>query len=217
MLRKGTEVAEPGRKPPIVQGEGAMNAIAGYDYGSRRAAHSPVTLDELRQLEQTAGWTVDDEHALKLAGEVLRDQAEALVDHLRERIAAQPHLARWFFGPDGAPDDHYKAAVKQRFVQWVVDACTRPRDQAWLDYQEEIGLRHTPAKKNATEGAHTPNLVPLRYLLAFVAPAILDAKPFLARKGHSPADVERMHRAWTKIVLLHVTLWTRPYTHEGLW
>jgi hypothetical protein len=32
--------------------------------------------------------------------------------------------------------------VKRRFVQWVIDTCARPRDAAWLNYQEEIGLRH---------------------------------------------------------------------------
>jgi len=37
--------------------------------------------------------------------------------------------------------------LKRRFVQWVVDVAIRPHDRAWLDYQEEIGLRHTPEKK----------------------------------------------------------------------
>lgn len=31
-----------------------MSAISGYDYGTPRAADSPVTLEELRALEQTA-------------------------------------------------------------------------------------------------------------------------------------------------------------------
>ncbi|HEY4212588.1 MAG TPA: protoglobin domain-containing protein [Steroidobacteraceae bacterium] len=191
--------------------------ISGYDYGARSAAHSPLTLDELRALEATVGWTEDDARAILLAGAVLRDQAEAMVDNWRARIAGQPHLAKWFIGPDGAPDDHYKAAVKKRFVQWVIDVCTRPRDQAWLDYQEEIGLRHTPAKKNQTDDGHTPTLVPLRYLLTFAAPVILSAKDFLAAKGHDPRTVERMSAAWTKSVLLEIALWTRPYTRADWW
>ena len=192
-------------------------AVPGYGYGTLSVAHSPVTLDELRALESTIGWTEQDAEALKLAGEVLADQAEALVDSWRAQIGAQPHLAKWFFGPDGKPDEAYKAQVKKRFVQWVIDICTRPRDQAWLDYQEEIGLRHTPAKKNLTEGAHTPPVVPLRYLLAFAAPVILGARDFLAKKGHDAADVERMHAAWTKSIQLEMALWSRPYTRDGLW
>lgn len=194
-----------------------MAAIHGYDYGTAHAAHSPVTLAELRELEEAVGWTGADSEAIAMAGEVLGDQAEALVDSWRARIADQPHLAKWFFGPDGKPDEAYKAAVKKRFVQWVVDTCTRPRDQAWLDYQEEIGLRHTPAKKNRTDGTQTPDLVPLRYLLAFAGPTIIGAKPFLAKKGHSAADVERMHQAWAKSVLLTLALWSRAYVRDGLW
>jgi hypothetical protein len=194
-----------------------MTEIPGYDYGTPRAERSPVQLNELRELEATVGWTRQDDEALKMAGEVLHDQAEALVDHWRGHIAEQPHLVKWFFGLNGKPDDNYRAAVKKRFVQWVIDACTKPRDQVWLDYQEEIGLRHTPAKKNQTDGAAAPNLVPLRYLFAFIAPTILDTKAFLAKKGHAAKDVEMMHEAWTKTVVLHLTLWSRSYAKAELW
>ncbi|TCO95499.1 protoglobin [Chthoniobacter flavus] len=121
--------------------------IPGYDYGTHRVAVSPVSMEEFAQLKATADFTEEDERYLKMAGEVLSDQAEAMVNVWRERIGAQEYLARVFFGPDGKPDDRYKAAVKRRFVQWVVDLCTRPFDQAWLDYQEEIALRHLPEKK----------------------------------------------------------------------
>ena len=194
-----------------------MQAIPGYNYDTPHAAHSPVTLDEMRALEETVGWTSADSEAIAMAGEVLSDQAEAMVESRRARIGEHEHLAKWFFGPDGEPDEAYKAAVKKRFVQWVLDACMRRRDQAWLDYQEEIGLRHTPAKKNKTEGTQTPDVVLLRHLLAFAGPVIIGAKAFLAKKGHSAADVERMHQAWAKSVLLTLALWSRPYVREGLW
>ena len=135
-----------------------MNEISGYDYGTSAAAHSPVTPDELRALEATVGSTSEDPAALEMAGAILRDQAETIVGSWRAEIAKQPLLAKWFFGTDGKPDETYKAAVKRRFVQWVIDTCTRRRDQAWLDYQEEIGLRHTPAKKNKTRERALPML-----------------------------------------------------------
>ena len=43
------------------------------------------------------------------------------------------------------------------------------------------------------------------------------AKQFLAKKGHGEADLERMHRAWTKSMLLTLALWSRPYVRDGLW
>jgi hypothetical protein len=194
-----------------------MPVIHGYDYGTARAAHSPVTLDELRRLEQTVGWTKVDAEAIALAGEVLAGQEEAMVDSWRSIIGEHEHLAKWFFGPDGKPDEAYKTAVKRRFVHWVADLCRRERDQAWLDYQEEIGLRHTPAKKNRTDGAQTPDVVPLRYLLAFAGPVIIGARPFLEKKGHPPDDVDRMQQAWAKSFLLTLTLWSRSYARDGLW
>jgi hypothetical protein len=194
-----------------------MPNLPGYDYGTAGAAHSPVTLADLRELEAAVGWTGADSQAIAMAGDVLAGQEEAIVDSWCAIIGDHPFLAKWFFGPDGKPDERYKAAVKKRFVQWVADLCRRERDQTWLDYQEEIGLRHTPAKKNKTQGVHTPDVVPLRNLWAFAGPVILGARVFLANKGHSAADVERMHQAWAKSVLLTLTLWARPYLDDGLW
>src|SRR5450755_4643418 len=132
------------------QGEYAMTTVPGYQYGSPDLASSPITLDELRQLEQAVGWSDSDRQALQSHNHIFLDKSEQMVDAWRAMIGKQEHLAKWFFSPDGKPDEDYKARVKQRFVKWVQDACLRPHDQAWLDYQEEIGLRHTPAKKNQT-------------------------------------------------------------------
>src|ERR1700693_3821613 len=123
---------------------------------------------------------------------------------------------RGFQKPEAQPHDRYKAAVKPRFVQWVIDTCRRPHDQAWLDYQEEIGLRHTPQKKNKTDDRHTPANVPLRYLIAFV-PVVTDIRRFLAAVIEGAAELAAVESAWTKAVHLHVTLWSRPYAKEGRW
>lgn len=188
---------------------------SGYAYG--RVERSPVSLDELRKLMDTAGLDDAAVRALREAGEILAPHAEAMVDSWRSVIGGQEHLAKWFHGPDGKPDDTYKAAVKPRFVRWVADLCTRPFDQAWLDYQHEIGLRHTPAKKNQTDGAATPPVVPLRYLIAFAARVTDTARDQLKQAGVDGPRLERMHSAWTKAVILSVTLWSKPYTREDLW
>jgi hypothetical protein len=162
-------------------------------------------MEELRQLEQTLGWAGEDERLLRKHIEFFRSQAESMVDAWRAVIGAQPHLAQWFVGPDGNPDNEYKALVKMRFVQWVVDVAARTHDQAWLDYQEEIGLRHTPQKKNKTDDRHTSANVPLRYLIAFV-PVVTDIRRFLAAVIEGAAELAAVESAWTKAVHLHVTL-----------
>lgn len=193
------------------------DSIPGYDYGQVGIARSPVSLDELRQLEETAGWTAADADVLQRHGDVFREDAEHMVDSWRTIIGAQPHLAKWFFGPDETPDDEYKAKVKKRFVQWVLDACFRPHDQAWLDYQEEIGLRHTPEKKNQTDGAQSPSLVPLRYLIAFGVVVATATRKFFVEAGIRDEELHELEAAWAKAVQLHITLWSRAYVKEGLW
>jgi hypothetical protein len=189
--------------------------IAGYAYG--QVPRSPVSLGELRELEATVGFTDADRACLLRAGAFLGEHAEALVDGWRKIIGSQPHLVRWFFGPDERPDEAYKAAVKKRFVRWIIDLASRPFDQAWLDYQDEIGLRHTPAKKNLTDRAKTPPVVPLRFLIGFIAPVIGSLSPLLRAEGWPADEAERLQAAWSKAVILTIALWSRAYSKEGLW
>jgi len=191
-------------------------AIAGYDFGSTRSAKSPLSLEELRHLEQAVSWTEGDARILNQHAALFEARAEEMVDSWRAVIGAQPQLAKWFLGPDGKPDDTYKAAVKRRFVQWVVDVATRPHDGAWLDYQEEIGLRHTPEKKNKTDDRQTSALVPLRYMLGFV-PVVTPVRRFFEETITDSGELQALERAWGKAVQLHVTLWARPYCREALW
>jgi hypothetical protein len=75
----------------------------GYDFDSGTLERSPVTLEELRHLERAAGWTAADAAILRHVGELIRDDAEAIVDSWRQIIGSQPELARSFVGPDGKP------------------------------------------------------------------------------------------------------------------
>ena len=92
----------------------------------------------------------------------------------------------------------------------------RPHDRDWLNYQHEIGLRHTPAKKNKTDGAHTPPVVPFRYLLAFV-PVVLPVRGFFTDAIKTEQELKKLEDAWTKAVVLHITLWSRAYISGDMW
>jgi Protoglobin len=176
-----------------------------------------VTLEELREIEQSIGWSEKDAETLRRHQTLFVQSAEQMVDQWRTVIGSQPHLVKWFFGPDGKRDDEYAAKVKPRFVQWVIDVSLRPHDQAWLNYQEEIGLRHLPPKKNQTDKRSTPALVPLRFLLAFVPVIVISARQFFLNGGIQGEELESLEDAWAKAVQLHVMLWARPYAKEGLW
>jgi hypothetical protein len=190
--------------------------IPGYGYGAPDTARSPLSVEDLDLLKETVLFTEEDEHYLRMAGEVLEDQTEDVLDVWYDFVASHPHLVRYFSDAEGNADEEYLGRVRERFKQWILDTCERPYDQEWLDYQQEIALRHTRAKKNRTDGAQeTPDYVPLRYLISFVYPITATMRPFLANKGHTDEEVEKMHQAWFKCVVLQVALWSQPYTKEG--
>lgn len=192
--------------------------IPGYTYGKPGVAKSPINPEELGLLKQSVGLTVEDERYLRAAGEVLAEQTGRLVERWRAVISAHPHLAQYSKRLDGQPDPHYSDDSGLRFQQWILDTCFRPYDQDWLNYQQEIALRHTSLKKNQTDNVESARFVPLRHLVGFTA-VINDAeimKPFLAAKGHSANKVDRMYQAWCKSVLLQIALWTEPYTDRNL-
>ncbi|HZV51583.1 MAG TPA: protoglobin domain-containing protein [Candidatus Dormibacteraeota bacterium] len=194
----------------------ATETIPGYDFGAPDLQRSPVSPEDLRLLERTLLWSEEDDRYLRMAAEVLDGQVDQVLDLWYDYVASHEHLVRYFAGPDGQPIGSYLERVRARFAQWVRDVCRRPRDQAWLDYQHEIALRHTSAKKNRTDGVESVPEVPLRYMVAFIFPITATMRRFLAARGHGQADVDGMHTAWFKAVVLHVCLWCQPYA-AGRW
>lgn len=189
--------------------------IPGYRYGDARLPASPVSPRDVELLEATLLWSEEDDRYLRLAGEVLADQVGDVLELWYGYVGSHPHLLHYFADPQGEPIGAYLERVRERFAQWVRDVCTRPHDDAWRAYQHEIALRHTRAKKNQTDGVDSAAEIPLRYLIAFVFPITATMRPFLANKGHDAADVDGMHSAWFKAVVLHVCLWAQPYAAES--
>jgi len=193
----------------------ASTRISGYAYGN--VPPSPVSLQDFERLKQAVMFTEEDERYLRMAGQVLADQIDEILDLWYGFVGSHDFLVHYFAGPDGQPDRHYLEAVRNRFGQWILDTCLRPYDQEWLNYQHEIGLRHHRTKKNRTDGVESVPFVHHRYLVAFIYPITATIRPFLARKGHPAEEVEKMHQAWFKAVVLQVALWSYPYVREGEW
>jgi hypothetical protein len=130
--------------------------LPGYSYGAAEIARSSVSLEELAELKVSAGFTDEDERFLRVAGQVLGDQTEQIVHHWRSQIIAGiPNLARHSRTPEGQAIPEYLERSNARFQQWILDTCLRPYDQEWIDYQQEIALRHTAIKKNVADGVRS--------------------------------------------------------------
>jgi len=189
--------------------------IPGYAYGDPGLVTSPVTLEDLAKLEQTVLWTEDDARAIARAGEILAPRVGRVLDVWYGYVGSHPFLIETFAGADGTPDAGYLGAVRARFERWIVDLCTRTRDQDWLDYQHEIGLRHTSAKKNLTDNSASTSLeIPLRYLVAFIVPLTVTIRPFLAEEITDANELDAVYHAWLKAVTLTASLWAEPYSQS---
>lgn len=181
---------------------------------STQAAGGTLTRDELAQMQQALLFTEEDVAALRRAGEILGPRVEELLDVWYGFVGSHEFLLSSFSTPEG-PSAEYLAAVRVRFGQWVRDLTSADFDEAWLAYQDEIGRRHFTDKGKTDGIAGTPALVPLRYVVALVYPIYATVRPFLEAGCDDADEVERMHQAWLKAVLLSVALWCRPYVRDG--
>ena len=194
----------------------ASTAIPGYRLGDPSLPASPLSVADLATLKASLLFGAEDIDALRRAREIVKDQVEAILDVWYGFVAGNPHLLAAFCdAKTGAPIAAYLAAVRRRFGQWILDTCGANYDQAWLAWADEIGRRHHRSGKNKTDGVAAAPHIPMRHLLALTIPISLTMKPFLAKTGASAAEVDAMHAAWTKAVLLQAILWSRPYTKDG--
>jgi hypothetical protein len=188
--------------------------IFGYEYGSAELEESPVTIEDLNLLKQTLLWSNEDDQYLKMAGSILIDQTDQILDLWYGYVGSHKHLL-YYFTKDDQPITEYLSSVRKRFGHWIMDLCSKNYDQDWLNYQYEIAKRHHLTKKNAIDGVSSVPFIHFRYMVAFIFPITITIKSFLAAKNNTPEEVEKMYNAWFKAVTLSVILWSYPYIREG--
>lgn len=191
-------------------------APAGYTYGTNKVSKSPFSLDDLKLLQQSLLFGDDDIKYLKMSHDILKDQTNAILDVWYGFVASTPQLV-YFFGnkTTGKPEGEYLAKVRERFAMWILQTAEANYNQDWLNYQYEIGLRHYSTKKNKTDKVNSVPIIYYRYIPALTIPVTTTLKPFLAKKGASAEDVEKMYNAWLKSVLMQAILWGQPYMKKG--
>jgi len=189
---------------------------AGYTYGTNKVSKSPFSLDDLKLLQQSLLFGDDDIKYLKMSHDILKDQTNDILDVWYGFVASTPQLV-YFFGnkTTGKPEGEYLAKVRERFAMWILQTAEANYNQDWLNYQYEIGLRHYSTKKNKTDKVNSVPIIYYRYIPALTIPVTTTLKPFLAKKGASAEDVDKMYNAWLKSVLMQAILWGQPYMKKG--
>ncbi|MEE4191633.1 MAG: protoglobin domain-containing protein [Halieaceae bacterium] len=188
---------------------------AGYRLGDKTLSTAPYTPADLELLKKTVLFTQEDEKWLRASRKVLEPQAEAILDIWYGFVGSTPHLLYYFQNQRGKPDAQYLGRVRARFRQWILDTADANYNQDWLNYQYEIARRHHRVAKNRTDAATGPDHIPARYVLGLLYPVTATLKPFLENSDYSPEEIDAMHQAWIKSVLMQVILWSEPYMNRG--
>lgn len=189
--------------------------IPGYRLGDPALPPAPISMRDFDELKKSLLFSAEDEKYLRMSRAVLEPHVAELVGVWYGFVGSNPHLLKAFSNSAGEADAAYLERVRARFEQWVLDTARADYNEAWLAYQFEIGRRHHRVGKNRTDGADAAPIVEFRHLPALTIPVTTTLKPFLARGGHSAEEVEKMHAAWVKSVLMQSILWSYPYVTKG--
>ncbi|MEO0479840.1 MAG: protoglobin domain-containing protein [Planctomycetota bacterium] len=194
-----------------------LSAVLASGCAGNPSAPQPPALRvaEFRTMQDTALFGTEDIQALQRSRPILEPRLDELLDVWYGFVASKPHLLASFSAPDGEVLPEYLAAVRKRFAAWVLATADANYDESWLRQQLEIGRRHHRTGKNRTDDADAVEHIPFRNLIPLCVPILTTLKPFLAEGADSAEDLEQMHAAWTKSVLLQVTLWSTPYIQPG--
>jgi hypothetical protein len=176
---------------------------------------APLTPEEFAEFQKTVLFGPDDVAALRASRAILEPQVDAILDTWYGFVGSQPHLLASFSTKQGEPLPAYLAAVRERFATWILATADADYDAEWLALQHEIGLRHHRTKKNRTDGADAQDHIAFRHLVGLTFPITHTLRPFLESSDLPREEIDRMHAAWTKSVLLTVILWSRPYVHAA--
>ncbi len=195
----------------------STDEIPGYALGDESIPEAPIDEEAFDRLKQSVMFTEEDEEYLRMAGDVLEDQTDEILDLWYGFVGDHDFLLYYFTDGEGNPDEEYLDRVRARFEQWVLDTCDTPYDDEWLAYQFEIGRRHHRSKKNEADDADAVPHIHLRYVVGFIYPITATIREFLENGDHTDEDVQKMYHAWFKSVVLQVALWSYPYVDEDDW
>jgi len=171
---------------------------------------------EFESLKKSVLFTDEDVRYLRMSRDVLEPNVNELLEVWYGFVGSNEHLVYYFSHPTTKePDREYLERVRIRFREWVLATADAEFDQAWLNHQLELGLRHHRLRKNRTDDVEAVSHIPMRYVIALHYPITTTLKPFLARGGHGAEDVQGMYEAWRKAVLMTAILWSQPYVEPA--
>lgn len=154
-------------------------------------ALSEATTEELLE---TVLLSEEDSQYLRLSKEMVDPQVDAILDVWCAFIASRPQL--WDALPRtsaGELDVTRLDAARHETTEWL----------------RRTSSGQPPGGAEPHQLSLTRELFDPSQLVALIYPLSFTLRPFLENGHHEPGEVEAMHRAWLKCLILQVALWIR--------
>lgn len=165
-----------------------------------------LQLRDLLLLKRMLLFTLDDERYLNMAGDLLADQTETILDHWYAHFKTHPYAGLGI--GTGEPEMASLEGLRLSFRQWLHTLCHPPARQDWL---QQLHTRIPGPLPDQLLG-DMPRLPAafLRYLVLFIYPITHASRAFLA--GH--AESLQLEQAWFKAISLSTVLWLWPDKYQ---
>jgi len=190
--------------------------VPGYTFG--QVSRAPISEKDLQLMLDSVLWTKEDEDNRKVLGDIFKKHMKEILDAIVNYVGSREYLLYYFKDKSGTTTiTEYVSNSVGRIAQWILDCCYRPLDQKFIDYQYEIGLRHTPLKKGKADNVQTVDLVHARYMVTFIFPFTAALKPFIQKEVEDFVLADKLYHTWFKLVTVCASIYIYPFVKEGWW
>src|SRR5215207_8553532 len=119
--------------------------IAGYEFGARSVVRSPLGIEDLDLLKQTVLFGKEDEEYLRIAGGVLEDQVEDVLDVWYGFVGDHPHLIRYFSDAEGQDRKSTRLNSSHEWISYAVFCLKKKKNEGIPAYYPQFGVEQASA------------------------------------------------------------------------
>ena len=161
----------------------------------------------VRELMDFVGFDERDVATVRASAPAVLEREAELTTALYERFLKFPESARFFLGPDGAPDAARIERRKHSLGRWLRETAQAVVTQESAYYLLAIGLSHSHRATGPGGG-----LVPLHLMVNGISLAQTALAEIFADALGDPRQALAASRAWNKLLLVHLNVLLLGYT-----
>ena len=154
----------------------------------------------VRELAEFVGLDEADLAAIRASAPAVLKHEAALTEALYEHFLRFPATARFFLGPDGAPDRVRIDRRKHSLARWLRETAEAALTHDFVYYLLSVGLAHS-------HRSHGPGgKIPPQFMVAAMSLTQTALARIIRDESGDPAGALSASVAWNKLLLLHLNV-----------